>query len=72
MPIRDRSFRASRALTPREALKLLSRIGMTARMTGDGIVIDQAPEPGAALVRGSICTLKLGRRSVVALPRGQQ
>ena len=41
-----------RGLSAREALKALSRIGMTAQMTGDGFVVEQSPEPGAALVRG--------------------
>jgi len=53
-----------RGLGAREALRLLSRIGMTARMTGDGFVLEQSPLPGAALVRGDACTLKLGRYAV--------
>ena len=52
----------------REALRLLSRIGMTARLSGDGVVVEQAPQPGAALVRGEACQLKLGRRSIAPPP----
>jgi cell division protein FtsI (penicillin-binding protein 3) len=55
-----------RGLSGREALRLLSRIGLTARLSGDGVVVDQAPQPGAALVRGGTCQLKLGRRSAGA------
>jgi cell division protein FtsI (penicillin-binding protein 3) len=55
-----------RGLSAREALRLLSRIGMLARMSGDGFVLAQTPEAGSALVRGDFCSLRLGRR--VALP----
>ena len=58
-----------RGLSAREALKALSRIGMTARMTGDGFVLEQNPEAGAALVRGDACALTLGRRAPVAATR---
>jgi hypothetical protein len=34
-------------------------------MTGDGLVVEQDPMPGSALVRGLACTLKLGRRAVL-------
>jgi cell division protein FtsI (penicillin-binding protein 3) len=51
-----------RGLSAREALRLLSHLGMAARMSGDGFVVSQAPEPGSALVRGDVCELKLGRR----------
>jgi len=61
-----------RGLSGRDALRLLSHIGMTARLSGDGVVVDQTPEPGAVLVRGDACLLKLGRRSVVAPPENPQ
>ena len=54
-----------RGFSGREALKMLSRIGMTARLSGDGFVVDQSPLPGAALVRGETCMLTLGRRAGV-------
>ena len=53
-----------RGLSAREALRLLSKIGMTARLSGDGFVLDQLPLPGSAVLRGETCTLKLGRRVV--------
>jgi beta-lactam-binding protein with PASTA domain len=58
-----------RGLSAREALKALSGIGMTAKMTGDGFVLGQDPEAGGALVRGNACTLTLGRR-VPMVPAG--
>lgn len=60
-----------RGLSAREALRLLSRIGMTARLSGDGFVIDQNPAPGSAF-RGGSCALTLGRRAVAASPGGSQ
>jgi hypothetical protein len=61
-----------RGLSARAALNALSRIGMTARMTGDGFVVEQTPGAGAPLVRGNACTLTLGRRAVVPLTGGTQ
>jgi cell division protein FtsI (penicillin-binding protein 3) len=59
---------ASRGLMPdlrgysaREALRVLSHIGMTARMAGSGFVLQQSPEAGAAFDRDVVCTLQLGR-----------
>ena len=52
-----------RGMSAREALRSLSRIGMSARLSGDGFVVEQSPAPGEALVRGDACTLKLGRRA---------
>ena len=34
-----------RGLSAREALRTLTRIGMTARMNGDGFVLEQSPRP---------------------------
>jgi len=59
-----------RGLSARDALRVLSRIGLTARMNGDGFVISQAPEPGAVLVSGDTCDLRLGRRPPVGLDAG--
>jgi cell division protein FtsI (penicillin-binding protein 3) len=55
-----------RGLSGREALRLLTRIGMTARMIGDGFVVDQAPLAGTAVLRGDTCRLKLGRHVLAA------
>jgi hypothetical protein len=45
---------------------------MTARLSGNGFVVEQDPEPGDALVRGDACTLKLGRHVPAAIPAGGQ
>jgi cell division protein FtsI (penicillin-binding protein 3) len=58
-----------RGLSAREAIRMLSQIGMTARMSGDGFVIAQTPDPGAPLVRGDACALRLNRH-VPAAPAG--
>jgi cell division protein FtsI (penicillin-binding protein 3) len=57
-------------LSAREALHLLSRLGLTARIAGDGFVVDQNPLPGGPLVRGDICRLTLGRRAPIATNGG--
>jgi beta-lactam-binding protein with PASTA domain len=51
-----------RGLSAREAVRTLTKLGMVARLTGDGFVIDQAPAAGTALGVVDSCTLKLGRR----------
>lgn len=48
-------------LGAREALRVLARFGMTPSVTGDGVVIQQDPRPGSALVPGAACVLALGR-----------
>jgi len=57
-----------RGLSAREALRTLTHIGLTPRISGSGFVIDQSPEAGSPLVRGDACILKLGRRP--AAPAG--
>ncbi len=61
-----------RGLGAREALRVLTRLGMTARMSGDGFVVDHTPLPGAAIVRGEVSVLKLGRRVPAVPARGLQ
>ena len=53
-----------RGLSAREALRTLTRLGMTARMTGDGVVLEQAPAAGDAARRHRRRTLTLGRRPI--------
>jgi membrane peptidoglycan carboxypeptidase len=61
-----------RGLSGREALRTLTRAGLTARMTGDGFVVDQSPAAGMVLVPGVECVLKLGRRAPVPAAGAQQ
>lgn len=50
-----------RGVSARDALRVLTRLGMTARMTGDGVVVDQAPDAGAPLEDAAEAVLTLGR-----------
>jgi cell division protein FtsI (penicillin-binding protein 3) len=54
-----------RGLAAREAVKALTRLGMTARINGSGFVVEQSPEPGTPLAFGEVSVLTLGRRPVV-------
>jgi cell division protein FtsI (penicillin-binding protein 3) len=53
-----------RGLSAREAVRVLTRAGIAARLDGDGVVVDQSIEPGVPLVRGESCVLRLGRHAV--------
>ncbi len=59
-----------RGLSAREALRTLTRIGLTARLNGDGFVVAQSPEAGATLTPGDSCVLNLGRRPPVVQAGG--
>jgi cell division protein FtsI (penicillin-binding protein 3) len=48
-------------LHAREAIHELARLGLTPRVRGTGVVIDQQPPPGTPLEPGAVCTIVLGR-----------
>jgi len=50
-----------RGQSAREALRILARIGSSARLSGRGVVIDQSPAAGEPLGTGEVGVLKLGR-----------
>jgi cell division protein FtsI (penicillin-binding protein 3) len=50
-----------RGMSARDAVRTLARLGLTARLRGTGIVVEQTPAPGSALERGVTCTLVLDR-----------
>jgi cell division protein FtsI (penicillin-binding protein 3) len=50
-----------RGLGARDALRMLARMGLTARVIGAGVVVEQAPAAGGPIERGSVATLTLGR-----------
>ena len=50
-----------RGIGARDALRMLAQLGLTARVTGDGVVVVQTPQPGTPLERGITCTLVLDR-----------
>ena len=51
-----------RGLSAREASRVLARIGASARMAGQGFVVEQAPGPGEPIAAGQIGRLVLTRR----------
>jgi len=54
----------------REATHELARLGLTPRLRGTGVVVDQSPEPGTPLEPGTTCTLVLTRAPHPALVAG--
>ena len=69
LPARDGLMPDLRGMSARKALISINRIGLTPRIEGSGLVIEQTPEPGASLIPGDVAVLKLGRRTT-ALPAG--
>jgi cell division protein FtsI (penicillin-binding protein 3) len=51
-----------RGLGAREAMRAVAQLGMTARLRGAGIVIEQKPDPGSPIEPGTMATLILERR----------
>ncbi|MDO8836806.1 MAG: penicillin-binding transpeptidase domain-containing protein, partial [Vicinamibacterales bacterium] len=52
-----------RGLGAREAVRRLTRLGLTAHLSGDGVVLEQDPLPGTPVESRSACALRLGRVS---------
>ena len=48
-------------MSARDAMRTLVKLGLTARMSGDGFVVSQDPPPGAPLEAGGVCRLVLER-----------
>jgi membrane peptidoglycan carboxypeptidase len=55
-------------MSAREAVRELARLGLTARMQGAGVVVDQQPAAGSLIEPGGSCTLVLNRRPLVGPP----
>ncbi len=53
-----------RGLSAREALRVLTKMGLTARLTGNGVVTSQTPAPGTPIEPGMACELILERTPV--------
>ncbi len=51
-----------RGMSARDALRELARLGLSARMEGAGVVIEQTPAAGSQIEPGGACTLVLNRR----------
>jgi cell division protein FtsI (penicillin-binding protein 3) len=50
-----------RGMSAREATRTLVKLGLTARLAGDGFVVTQDPQPGAPVEEGGVCRLTLAR-----------
>jgi beta-lactam-binding protein with PASTA domain len=50
-----------RGLSAREATRKLIKVGLSARLQGNGFVVSQDPAPGEPVVEGGICRLTLER-----------
>ena len=50
-----------RGLSARDALRVLTKIGLTARLKGNGVVTSQTPSPGTLIEPGMTCELALER-----------
>ena len=50
-----------RGMSGRDALRALAQVGLTARLQGIGVVVDQQPPAGSPLERGASCLLILTR-----------
>lgn len=59
-------------LSARDAVRALARVGLTPRLQGDGIVVEQDPPPGTALEPGGPCMLSLARSSPAAASGARQ
>ena len=57
-----------RGLGARDALRTLARLGLTARLHGTGVVVDQDPPPGGPIDRGAVSTLRLERHVGAVAP----
>jgi cell division protein FtsI (penicillin-binding protein 3) len=53
-----------RGMSARDAVRRLVKLGVNARVTGDGLVADQTPAPGELLEPGTICRLVLARSPI--------
>jgi cell division protein FtsI (penicillin-binding protein 3) len=51
-----------RGMSARDALRKLVKLGMAARVSGDGVVVSQEPAPGTPIDAEALCRLVLQRR----------
>ena len=59
-----------RGLSAREALRVLTRIGLSAHLNGNGIVATQSPAAGSDVAAGTVCELWLERAPLTAASIG--
>jgi hypothetical protein len=51
-----------RGMSARDAMRTLMKLGLTARLSGQGFVLAQDPPPGTPFEAGEVSRLQLGRR----------
>jgi cell division protein FtsI (penicillin-binding protein 3) len=61
-----------RGLSARDALRLLTKLGLIGRFNGVGVVAAQVPAPGAPIESGTTCELWLGRLRVAVGSRAAE
>jgi cell division protein FtsI (penicillin-binding protein 3) len=61
-----------RGLSARDALRTLASLGLSARVQGTGVVVEQTPLPGSPLERGISCHLVLDRDTSRLIGAGAQ
>jgi cell division protein FtsI (penicillin-binding protein 3) len=61
-----------RGLSARGATRMLARLGLSVRMSGDGFVVAQNPLPGTPFENGDVCQLELSRVPPRAAPETAQ
>ena len=61
-----------RGMSAREATHLLARLGVSARLAGDGFVVAQDPPAGDPVEPGLVCRLRLERTAPPTVAAGQQ
>lgn len=54
-------------LSARDAVRILAKLGLSTRLQGVGVVIDQDPLPWTPIERGAVATLKLARSEVTTV-----
>jgi cell division protein FtsI (penicillin-binding protein 3) len=59
-------------MSARDAVRRLVRLGLSARVAGDGFVVSQDPEPGEPLEPGAVCRLVLNRSVARTAPASEQ
>lgn len=55
-------------LSARQALALLARRGLSAKVVGSGFVVEQNPAPGSPVRPGLVCTLRLAEPAAAPAP----
>jgi beta-lactam-binding protein with PASTA domain len=54
--------------TVRGVTETCSRLGLIPSLLGSGVALEQSPEPGTRVIRGSTVTVRFGRATTQVLP----